>query len=492
MKIRPVFRSNQGAIDLASIMVGIIVIGLIGGVISATIFVVIPWAQDHAAKEQLVAVSSAQNAHAGLSASGEFSSLPASLYGNLQGLNSSGLFRPANGVSTNGDYSADLKLCSVSNSGGKDFTSAILSDSGRTFQVVTAGAKPTLASIGMPTCLGLIQPDGKPEIRPGSPIPPPPPPEDPALLWNIVDDSLRSQIKTILNVSGSLKLTDALRLTNSNGGGLDFSNIGTAQGLELATNLTIINTLNGGKLFNTIGFKNLVEIRKDLLIENSQLGTFDGFENLRIVGERVRFHNNANMTNIPVLNRITQAGGMEISNLPIITNLNFGNLNTLGEFGLILTDNPQFSSYSGFNGVLRTDGVIRVTGNSVLRDLSMFSNMQYVKGVEIQNNSTLRSFNFNNLTRIGTGGLTISNMPSFDSIDGFGQLQTIEGALRVENNQNLRSLMFNSLSSTQNLSITGNGNSLQVSGLRANGSYGNVTITINGKTYNSVSSYLSR
>jgi len=63
---REVFINEEGAIDLASIMVGIIVIGLIGGVIAATIFAVIPWAQDNAAKQQLNSVKTAEDAYRGL------------------------------------------------------------------------------------------------------------------------------------------------------------------------------------------------------------------------------------------------------------------------------------------------------------------------------------------------------------------------------------------------------------------------------------------
>jgi hypothetical protein len=57
--VKAAFTNEDGAIDLASIMVGIIVIGLIGGVI--------PWAQDNAAKQQLDSVASAQAAYIGLS-----------------------------------------------------------------------------------------------------------------------------------------------------------------------------------------------------------------------------------------------------------------------------------------------------------------------------------------------------------------------------------------------------------------------------------------
>lgn len=64
--LREAFVNDQAAIDLASIMVGIIVIGIIGGVIAATVFAVIPWAQDNAAKESLRAVKTAQDAHYGI------------------------------------------------------------------------------------------------------------------------------------------------------------------------------------------------------------------------------------------------------------------------------------------------------------------------------------------------------------------------------------------------------------------------------------------
>jgi surface protein len=66
--IKEVFKKEDGAIDLASIMVGVIVIGLIGGVIAATVFAVIPWSQDNAAKQQLDSIVQAENAYFGLSA----------------------------------------------------------------------------------------------------------------------------------------------------------------------------------------------------------------------------------------------------------------------------------------------------------------------------------------------------------------------------------------------------------------------------------------
>lgn len=69
-----VLRNAAGAIDLASIMVGVLVIGIIGGVISATVFAVIPWSQNEAAKATLSSVRTAEAA---------FSAANSSTFGNL-------------------------------------------------------------------------------------------------------------------------------------------------------------------------------------------------------------------------------------------------------------------------------------------------------------------------------------------------------------------------------------------------------------------------
>lgn len=46
-----------GGIDLASIMVGIITLGIIAGVIAATVFAVIPWAQKNAEQQKSIDTS---------------------------------------------------------------------------------------------------------------------------------------------------------------------------------------------------------------------------------------------------------------------------------------------------------------------------------------------------------------------------------------------------------------------------------------------------
>jgi hypothetical protein len=64
--LKTFFQNEDGAFDLASIMVGVVVTGIIGGIVAATIFAVIPWSQNNAAKSQLDTVDTAENTYRGL------------------------------------------------------------------------------------------------------------------------------------------------------------------------------------------------------------------------------------------------------------------------------------------------------------------------------------------------------------------------------------------------------------------------------------------
>lgn len=124
-KLRKPLRNEQGAIDLSSIMVGVIVLGLIGGVIASTVFAVIPWTQDNAAKQQLVSLQSAQNAYYGLSADPS-SSLPVSAPRNS--------FYDSAGLEAAGLMTQAPNYCTVATNGGQDFDAFVKSASGRVFK----------------------------------------------------------------------------------------------------------------------------------------------------------------------------------------------------------------------------------------------------------------------------------------------------------------------------------------------------------------------
>jgi surface protein len=126
-------RNEQGVIDLASIMVGVIVIGMIGGVIATTIFAVIPWAQDNAAKQQLDAIVTAESAHMGFSAVTP-STLPAgsrvNSYGDSVELENSSLLMQGK------------TYCVIETPDGKGYNAYSQSASGKVFTATDKQTKP--------------------------------------------------------------------------------------------------------------------------------------------------------------------------------------------------------------------------------------------------------------------------------------------------------------------------------------------------------------
>jgi hypothetical protein len=141
--VKRIVASSRGAIDLASIMVGIIVIGLVGAIVAATVFAVIPWTQDNAAKQQLNNIRVAQNAYAGFAASPDSSaalvasSAPNTViagntpsYGSLKALVDKGLFT-IDPASNSAIISSDGNLCVTT--GTNSYRAEIKSASGNYF-----------------------------------------------------------------------------------------------------------------------------------------------------------------------------------------------------------------------------------------------------------------------------------------------------------------------------------------------------------------------
>jgi surface protein len=146
LSVRTVFKNETGAIDLASIMVGIIVIGLIGGVIAATIFTVIPWAQDNAAKHQLDSIASAESAYMGLS-SADPSPLPAGYVPNSFG--NSAQLAAGKLLNTGTTY------CAVTPADGKSYTGYSKSASGKVWFITDKNTKPAILTDPVPVSCGF-------------------------------------------------------------------------------------------------------------------------------------------------------------------------------------------------------------------------------------------------------------------------------------------------------------------------------------------------
>jgi len=160
--VKRIIASSRGAIDLASIMVGIIVIGLISATVAATVFAVIPWTQDSAAKQQLANIRTAENAYAGLAASPDSSASLVNVanpiivaegstpsYASLKALVDKGLFG-INPASNSAIISSDGNLCVTT--GTNSYRAEIKSASGNYFYS-TDTQNPTKLAASQLNCL---------------------------------------------------------------------------------------------------------------------------------------------------------------------------------------------------------------------------------------------------------------------------------------------------------------------------------------------------
>jgi hypothetical protein len=144
--IHSALRSSRAAIDLASIMVGIIIIGLIGGVIAATVFAVIPWSQDKAAKQQLESIHTAENALHGLSSDSNVT---------LQGGAAKASFGNSTGLDANNFLSLSNigAYCAIASPDGKDYHAYSKSGSGKWFVASNSNKSPQIVSGTVAPCI---------------------------------------------------------------------------------------------------------------------------------------------------------------------------------------------------------------------------------------------------------------------------------------------------------------------------------------------------
>jgi len=144
-------RNTDGAIDLASIMAGVIVIGALSSTITATVFAVIPWSQDAAAKANLDSTRTAESV-AFVQTGGYLTSQELVDQGYLEGTptlsaRGAGAGRFSAAVTPAPSESSDNTVKTTVNDERSCFVSAVQSDSGRTFWTESTG---TTVSVALP------------------------------------------------------------------------------------------------------------------------------------------------------------------------------------------------------------------------------------------------------------------------------------------------------------------------------------------------------
>jgi len=127
IRIRDAFKNEDGAFDLPSILVGVVVVGILTAGVLASIFGVIPFAQDKGAQQDLGAVVTAEGTY-------KAQATPIA-YGSLSD--------PQNAASPSGAIlSSGVKVGIVKSADNAHFAAASQSGSGKTYVVTDANTTP--------------------------------------------------------------------------------------------------------------------------------------------------------------------------------------------------------------------------------------------------------------------------------------------------------------------------------------------------------------
>lgn len=151
-----------------------------------------------------------------------------------------------------------------------------------------------------------------------------------------------------------------------------------------------------------------------------------------------------------------------------------------GESDLTIERNPVLEEL-GMNNLQRISGSLTIRGNDSLVDLSGLDGLGRVFGdIFIEENAELRAIaGLNPLERLAPGNIVIAANPALERIDGFRELNDIDGDLRIEANPSLGSIdAFTKLGEVDALVVRDNGVT-KMSGLAALNEVDSLTVSGN-------------
>eukprot|EP00803_Ostreobium_quekettii_P002804 evm.model.scf_915.3 EVM.evm.TU.scf_915.3 scf_915:28048-29940(-) len=189
----------------------------------------------------------------------------------------------------------------------------------------------------------------------------------------------------------------------------------------------------------------LVELTGDLVIKGTRVTTLAPLGNLRAIGGDFRVAENVALASMGGLKSLTEVEG----NLEIL-------------------NNRALTNGSDFEHLRMVGGVLRIYGNDMLLKINGFELLLQVDAFQIENNWNLESIT--GFSCLGTvtawechgyncGHFAIRFNPNLVSIDGFGNLVTVDGSLDISDNRSLQRLSLPTLAmvfSEANFEANGN------------------------------------
>lgn len=211
------------------------------------------------------------------------------------------------------------------------------------------------------------------------------------------------------------------------------------------------------------------------LITNAQ--TFDGFkevysqsdvndlgaEGYSNITQGLYIRNSSDITDLTPLSSLTSLGALFIGDNLALTNLNgLQNITQItgvtGE-GLYIARNALLPNLNGLGGINTVGARLVVENNPSLVTLSGL-NVSQVEQINFFQNNALQNLNgLDNLTIVGSSGISLSGLPALTDLSGLNALTTVAGinGIIISDCSSLVQINgFNSLVNTNLLQITGN------------------------------------
>ncbi len=193
--------------------------------------------------------------------------------------------------------------------------------------------------------------------------------------------------------------------------------------------------------------------------------------------------NAADVTNLDSLYQLTSVGTLTIVSNPHLASL--GGLSNITDVSALhLSSNPEIQDLSGFSALVSATNMIDIASNAKLASLRGLEHLSTVGTLSIAFCNMLTDVTLPGVTRTG-GDLVLRGNNGLISLDGLGNVRTVDGLLRIEANASLTYTHgLTNLTSTGSLWVVDNPVLLDVDGFSELTSTGILTITGNSKLAN--------
>lgn len=214
--------------------------------------------------------------------------------------------------------------------------------------------------------------------------------------------------------------------------------------------------ISGNTINSLASLSDLIMANGILNINNTQLTSLNGLNNLRYVGGMFDIYNNPLLLNFNGLNNLEKVNNsFSIRNNASLINCNgLNNLKYISNGGdFSIENNNNLENLSGLDNLKGVSFSLHISYNSKLTSISALSNLEIINiEIYINDNPLLQSLN--GLEKIKkVERLYIINNQALTNLNGLNNIESVGWVIKIDSNNNLTSL--NGLEKVTTLALTG-------------------------------------